>query len=366
MALESPDRYLSRLISEAAFNPAKWVEVCDAMGSVSSSAGAILVPVEVAQRALGLPHSAELDGLVSDYLDEEWYKHDVRERSLPALLRRGFVTDADCIAHDEIGRSSYYQELLARLGFRWFAGIAIQAQDTCWVLSLQRGLHAEPFSEEEVGKLLAYRSLLNSSASIARQIGFAYIRGASDMFEQQGLSVIALDTDERVVYVSASAERHLTESLRLADGKLYARDGHSRAPLAQLIRSICSRNILASRLAVSLARSGDLPPLTIYGRILPDAEYDLFKPAVALLVISDPDRPRQIPSAFLAEYFALTPAETVLAVSILRGISLDQHASDHSISPVTVRNHLQALFRKTSTHRQSDLLAAMNRVLPGP
>ena len=360
------DRQSIRLISEAAFNPAKWVEVCDSLSAEASSAGAILVPVSVSQRALGLPHSAELDGLVAAYVEGGWYRRDVRERSLPALLRCGYVTDADCIAYDEVGHSSYYQELLARWGFRWFAGIAIQAEDTCWVLSLQRGLHAQPFSEAEIGNLLAYRNLLNSSASIARQLGFAYIRGASDIFEHQGLSAIALDADERVVYVSPTAEHHLRESLRLIGGRLHSRNGISAAPLNQLIRNICSRNGSASRLDVCLYRPGDLLPLVVYGRTLPEAEYDLFKPATALLVISDPQRPRQIPSALLADYFGLTPAETGLAVSMLRGVSLDQHAINHSTSPVTVRNHLQALFRKTSTHRQSDLLVAMNRILLVP
>ena len=330
MSPNMADRQPARLISEAAFNPAKWVEVCDSLSAEVSAAGAILVPVDVAQRSLGLPHSAELDGLVSAYLDGGWYKNDVRERSLPSLLRRGYVTDADCIAHDEIDRSSYYQDLLARSGFRWFAGIAVQAEDTCWVLSLQRGLHAQPFSDAEVGKLLAYRNVLNSSASIARQLGFAYIHGASDIYEQQGLSVIALDASERVVFVSPSAEHHFRESLRLIGGRLHARNGYSVAPLYQLIRNICSRNGSASRLEVCLSRPGDLPPLVVYGRALPDDEYDLFKPATALLIISDPQRPRQIPSALLAEYFGLTPAETGLAVSCSGEL--------HSISmPHTIR-----------------------------
>ena len=55
----------------------------------------------------------------------------------PAWLRRGVVADFDIVHPEEIGRSPYYQELLAPFKLQWFAGVKVAAGDDLWCLTLQ-------------------------------------------------------------------------------------------------------------------------------------------------------------------------------------------------------------------------------------
>jgi DNA-binding CsgD family transcriptional regulator len=58
----------------------------------------------------------------------------------------------------------------------------------------------------------------------------------------------------------------------------------------------------------------------------------------------------------LARSFGLTPAEAKLAALIGKGLTLADAAVQLQVSIATVRNQLKAVFLKTDTRRQSDLV----------
>ena len=60
--------------------------------------------------------------------------------------------------------------------------------------------------------------------------------------------------------------------------------------------------------------------------------------------------------------FGLSARETSVASALLEGHSIDSLAAVLGISRNTARNHLQALFRKTQTSRQSDLVRLLDRI----
>ena len=60
--------------------------------------------------------------------------------------------------------------------------------------------------------------------------------------------------------------------------------------------------------------------------------------------------------------FGLTPTEARLAVSLAVGHSLEPIAHEHKISLATARNQLKAVFFKTNTHKQSELVALLLRL----
>jgi DNA-binding CsgD family transcriptional regulator len=364
MDLEFPDPHLARTINEAAFDPAKWIDVCDGMAHLIGGCGSLIFPSDSVQQRIGVPHSAYLQPSFDRYVKEEWYKRDVRFDGVPKIGRRGYITDADNIDYGDVKKSSFYQDFLRPEKIGWYAAIGLKTQQNLWFLSIQQRPGQEPFSTQVIQKALSFCALLNNSAAVARHLGFARVHGAANVLEQHGLCAIALDANERVVHVSPSAELHLTDRLQISGGKLRAMRAADAPALARLIAGICrnSQSLLNSQ--VALPRTNGKPPLVLYGCHLPDAQCDVFQPAVALLVISDPQRPQHISQSLLADYFGLTPAEADLAVALARGTSAQQHAIDNHISPATARNHLQAVLRKTGTHRQGELVAALNKVIP--
>lgn len=64
----------------------------------------------------------------------------------------------------------------------------------------------------------------------------------------------------------------------------------------------------------------------------------------------------------LAAAFGLTPAEKRLAVLLAEERTLNQAADELQISRGTARQRLKAIFEKTDTHRQSQLVALMARL----
>ena len=59
---------------------------------------------------------------------------------------------------------------------------------------------------------------------------------------------------------------------------------------------------------------------------------------------------------FLASMFDLTPAEARVASSLAQGLASPRLRTTFDISPETVESHLERIFDKTGTHRQSELL----------
>lgn len=64
----------------------------------------------------------------------------------------------------------------------------------------------------------------------------------------------------------------------------------------------------------------------------------------------------------LQRLFGFTTAETQLAVELARGYNLLDIARSRRLSRTTIRSHLAALFVKTQTRRQAELVALLGRV----
>lgn len=76
----------------------------------------------------------------------------------------------------------------------------------------------------------------------------------------------------------------------------------------------------------------------------------------ALIFISDPDALPASRAAILCNLHGLAPAECRLADLLLQGLELAATAERLHITDSTARFMLKSVFRKTETHRQSELI----------
>jgi DNA-binding CsgD family transcriptional regulator len=84
----------------------------------------------------------------------------------------------------------------------------------------------------------------------------------------------------------------------------------------------------------------------------------------ALVIIVDPEDDPAPPGPMLRRLYDLTSAEAEIALRVLHGAEPKQIADEMSIALATVRTHLQHVFEKTGTHRQSELVRLL--LLLGP
>jgi DNA-binding CsgD family transcriptional regulator len=84
----------------------------------------------------------------------------------------------------------------------------------------------------------------------------------------------------------------------------------------------------------------------------------------ALVIIVDPEYDPAPAGAMLRRLYGLTSAEAEIALRVLHGAEPKQIADEMSITLATVRTHLQHVFEKTDTDRQSELVRLL--LLLGP
>jgi len=86
--------------------------------------------------------------------------------------------------------------------------------------------------------------------------------------------------------------------------------------------------------------------------------------ARALVLIIDPEHQPEPPAALLRRLHGLTKAEAAVARCLARGAGVKEISEELSVSPTTVRTHLQRVFDKTDTHRQAELVRHLVRLCP--
>ena len=82
--------------------------------------------------------------------------------------------------------------------------------------------------------------------------------------------------------------------------------------------------------------------------------------AAVLVTVSDPGVERSRRLEALADRFRLTPAEANLVDVLSEGVSLVEAAAQLGVAHSTARTHLQRVFAKTDTRRQSDLIRRLS------
>ena len=81
--------------------------------------------------------------------------------------------------------------------------------------------------------------------------------------------------------------------------------------------------------------------------------------AAVMMIVSDPESLLVPTQDLLRIMFHLTPAESQLAQRLARGASLPEAAGYLRLSVETVRKRLKAIFQKTGTSRQPELMSLL-------
>ena len=81
-----------------------------------------------------------------------------------------------------------------------------------------------------------------------------------------------------------------------------------------------------------------------------------------LLTVKDPESASLPSPGLLRSVFRMTGSEAKLAIHLAAGLSLHQAAEVSGITSETARSQLKAVFSKTETNRQAELVALLGRL----
>ena len=314
---------------------------------------------------------------IEDYLNH-YAKICPRIPYMATLSAGSVIGDYAFISEQEMDRDAFYADFLGGDDLRYFAaGILMNRPGMLGGAYVHRSPRQGHPEESELALLSRLLPHLERSLDLALRLKIergpeAPFRDLLDLLPQ---AVVTLDRRGEVLFANEAAAAVLREAdgLALHKRQLHVADRRANAQLSALLGSLLRDDLeagLSSGGQVVLPRPSGKPPFVMAVHRLAGlaAAFDeSASPAVALFVY-DPEVGTEPQASALAEAFSLTRREAGLAVALLQGRSLQEHAEARGVKITTVRTQLLSLMRKTDTHSQAELVRLLTgyiAALPG-
>tara|TARA_R110000787_G_scaffold31923_2_gene84491 strand:+ start:1148 stop:1819 length:672 start_codon:yes stop_codon:yes gene_type:complete len=193
-------------------------------------------------------------------------------------------------------------------------------------------------------------------------------RRLENVLDQITAGIFIVDADMRVVFLNRFAE----EFLRAGDGitmrqkRLTVSDPieHNNLQTAVSIaagRNYAVKNGAESGLSVTHRRAGSRNVVTVTPLRDDSIEFRGHGGTALIVVQSANDLP-DLNFKILQDLFQLTGAEYRVAAALAAGLTTTEIATKLGIGGETVRSHLKAIYAKTNTRRQSQLVAVLTNL----
>jgi DNA-binding CsgD family transcriptional regulator/PAS domain-containing protein len=304
----------------------------------------------------------------------------VDERLHRALRRPGEVlTHARMgLADREFEESEFYRDYARRSGAFYALGLSFVLDGEPLSLSLHRPRRVGEFDDREVAALESLRPHLVRAIRLSRQLARARqdAADAESALDTLPSAVLLLDRQGRPTFVNRAARRVLDrrDGLRLDQGGLRAASPSVTTRLHQLLlktASLAAGKALDGGGVLHLPRAAGDPIVALVVPLPPSSRLAASTGAAVALVLRDPATEPGPSSRRLGALYGLTPAEARLAAHLAGGETPDEAADALGIARETARSQLKAVFAKTDTRRQGELLRklALDAALlpePGP
>ena len=276
---------------------------------------------------------------------------------------------------DELIKTEFYSDFLRPNNLFKGFGSSLFNDHRFAFLSIVRSKQAGPPSSRELKLLSSLTPHLQRAMQLHEQF-LAPPLGANPatmILDRMSRGVIFLGHDRRVHYMNRAAIRICED----ADGFSVNRDGLCcairptiQAKLDALISGAINyksrppdgQGSLVAGGAVALSRPSLRRPYGILVAPAPVLPLGFgIAHAAAILFVFDPECEFVPPRDLLQQLFGLTRTEAQLAISLSSGAALETAADGLGITYQTARSYLKAVFTKTRTRRQAQLVALISR-----
>lgn len=344
------------------------IEAQEWLARAMNAASFFFYPKDAAPLVPQLPNLEAIRPFITDFVNDGWYLRDPRaSRGWPLVdAGRRVVIEHDIASDDERRVSPFHQELLRDHKLPWWAAVAFDVDGHRWCLPIHRSAVQGAFSREEARLLEPLSGRLGTLIGLAQRLGDARANGAMDALTRLRSPAILLDSAGRVLRANEHAERLFDADFGVMNGRLRA--GHAASDdalqtlLARASTGLWTPEARTDATGKAIVSRPGRRPLLVETLPIRTGFADAFSGAAALLTITDVAARPAPPERLLAEMFGLTPAEARLAAALATGAPLDDIADAFAIARETARKRLKAVFAKTATSRQAELVALLARL----
>ena len=354
MAQESVD-FVDR-IYEAAVLGELWPNVLQELATLAGARGSILLAAN--------PHSARwvasagVHQLTSDWFREGWAHKNTRGTLLHKARSAGFLREIDIYeSRHALESDPQIKEFFRPRGFGWGAGTIISVPNgDNLIFSIEREFDKGPVEDEAVCRLDMVRPHLARAALLSARLGFERARAMAQAMEAIGVPAAILRTGGRFIATNPLFEKLMPTIIADRRNRLMLVNPESdrlfENALAKLDHGIKRGEVLS----IAVPAAGEYSPIALHLVPVCGMAHDIFSQAASILIATPVDKHVSPDAALLEGLFDLTPAEAKVARAIADAKSIGQIARRNGVSANTIRNQLRAIFAKTGTGRQTELV----------
>ena len=358
-------------IYDAALRPEGWVDGLEAVRGLVGADHAVLLTQEAGRQAAGVGVGVDRGSL--DRLAEAAGGGGPAAAWLRSIPARRAVASSSLVADADFLRSEMYNEIVRPMnGFR--AGVfAWHGRTRSRYVAVCRPPKARDFAPAELRALQLVMPHFAAAQRLRQKLAASELLVAESrsVLEALDSGVILVDGDCRPHFVNRRAaeiaRRH--GGLRLSSARMAAALPAETNLLRQLVAAMSaivarpaeaasprSAAAASARLCLSDPEGGAPLVLTVAPVTAIDPADGRCGPARAVIFLAAPDAARSVDELALIAAFGLTAREAEVAARVASGATIGGLAEAWGISANTVRGYLKAVFDKTGTHRQADLV----------
>jgi DNA-binding CsgD family transcriptional regulator/PAS domain-containing protein len=362
-------------IYEAAGDEGAWIGVMQNLLDITGGSAVTFCVIDGAEQPQ-LPVFLNLNfeqAFIEDYL-ANMVPHDPTVQYIVAHPEQKIVHDAQFISEREKDKHFYYDWHASYSDTRHrLAGMTSPMEKVQSGITLHRTRGQGDFESEHIERFaFLFRH-------IERAVHFGFRLGTLRTMQQ--ISAGLIDANPQAIFLLDNKGRIVLAN-RAAEGLIVSNDGIVASADGIALRNLAENQTLQELIGRALARqaqtgafpagamralrpSGKRPysvmisPLTGRSRAL----LTTAQPAVCVIII-DPELQPPFPARSLKALYGLTPAESRLAQRLAAGEELKVAAAQLCIGYGTARAQLAAVFRKTETNRQGELVRLLSTLPP--
>jgi DNA-binding CsgD family transcriptional regulator len=274
----------------------------------------------------------------------------------------------------DLHQSRFFHEVLKPFGVRdiiWSPALRTGARMAS--VHISRDGNASHYREREISLFKLLSPHVCRVLAISDALDIRALR--SELLERtlDGLvsGVYLTAADGRLVYMNAAAERQVKSgnSIRIVNSRVSPTDPATRAALSKAIdeaaRGDIDRNMREHSLAIPDIGGGPGYVATLLS-VARGRRHDIVAPFAASVAVftKDPIEAPLLPGEAFGRLYKLTGSELRVLLALAQGLGGKEAADMLGIGEPTIRTHLQRIFSKTNTVRQSDLLCLFQNATP--
>jgi DNA-binding CsgD family transcriptional regulator/PAS domain-containing protein len=359
-------------IYDCALDAAHWKEALRLIGALTDSPFAAIGTTDYAR---GRHENAVFVGVDPTYVDSYREKFPVNPIISACHMRPlGEVYRLTSIISDEIVNSQFVhcwsrpQDLGDLIGVN-----AIRAGQRVGGLSVFRIKSSQPhFGKKHVHilRLLAPHIRRTFAISHALDLRAVTSQALEATLDALTAGVYLADREGRLVYLNRAAEGQIRagSTLRVVDNRLVPRNSDAHSMINRAISEATSNEsaIPAGGIALGLP---DTEKGGLVATVLPlnqGRRRDLSRSfaATAAVFVQNPVVSPHYPGEAFGKLYRLTDAELRVVLAMAPGLGVKEAAALLGIGEVTARTHLQHVYAKTGTSKQTELLNLLKNSAP--